>query len=514
MLDLRVPARIALERLERATDAVFPPPLNPLTHLGALGWFFFWIVVASGIYLYIFFDTGVTGAYRSVESLTHDQWYLGGVMRSLHRYASDALVLVVFAHLLREFIKDRYRGVRWFAWFTGVPMLWLIYALGISGYWLVWDELAQFVAIRTMEWLDTLGIFGESVARNFINQDALTGRFFTLMVFIHILAPLILLFVMWIHIQRNTRADVNPPRLLAGGTLAAMIALSLWQPALSHPAADLNRVVALVNLDWFYLPVYPLLGHVSGLTLWAVLGTGTVLLMVLPWLPPARRRPVAVVNLGNCNGCGRCHDDCPCSAITMKARTDGLPFETEATVNPGNCVACGICVGACPTATPYRRVGELVAGIDLPDNPVRELREQLLAATAGLSGSERILVVRCEHGPDMKRTNAPGIATLDVRCLAALPPPFIDFALSRGHADAVVLAGCRDGSCHYRLGIEWTRARVAGERDPRLRARVPRERLGIAALGGAGASRLRVQIARLRSALPGQTGAGEAERDG
>jgi quinol-cytochrome oxidoreductase complex cytochrome b subunit/coenzyme F420-reducing hydrogenase delta subunit len=475
MTDLRAPARIALERLERATDAVFPPPLNPLTHLGALGWFCFWIVVASGIYLYIFFDTGVTGAYRSVESLTHDQWYLGGVMRSLHRYASDALVVVVFVHLLREFIKDRYRGVRWFAWFTGVPMLWLIYALGISGYWLVWDELAQFVAIRTMEWLDTLGIFGESVARNFINHDALTGRFFTLMVFVHILAPLILLFIMWIHIQRNTRPDVNPPRLLAGGTLAAMIVLSLWKPAVSHPEANLDRVVAMVNPDWFYLPVYPLLDHVSGLTLWAALGVGTMLLLVLPWLPAARRRPVA-----------------------------------EASVNPGNCVACGICVGACPTATPYRRVGELIAGIDLPDTPVRALREQLLAVTAGLSGGERVLVVRCEHGPDMRRVNEPGTATLDVRCLAALPPSFIDFALSRGHADAVTLAGCRDGSCHYRLGMEWTRARIAGERDPRLRARVPRDRLGIAALGSSGAGRMRGLIARLRSALPGRTRATDA----
>ena len=50
-------------------DAVFNwsfgQSLNPLVCLGALGWFFFWIVAASGIYLYLFFDTGVTDAYAS-----------------------------------------------------------------------------------------------------------------------------------------------------------------------------------------------------------------------------------------------------------------------------------------------------------------------------------------------------------------------------------------------------------------------------------------------------------------
>jgi quinol-cytochrome oxidoreductase complex cytochrome b subunit len=101
-------------------------------------------VAVSGIYLFIFFDTGVTQAYESVEYITNVQWYAGGVMRSLHRYASDALVIVVVLHLGREYAMDRMRGRRWFAWITGVPLLWFIYACGITGYWLVWDMLAHW----------------------------------------------------------------------------------------------------------------------------------------------------------------------------------------------------------------------------------------------------------------------------------------------------------------------------------------------------------------------------------
>ena len=175
-MSLRSAARQGLERVESAFDAVFTPDCNPLYYLGALGWFFYWIVIATGIYLYIFFDTGVTQAYESVESLTHMQWYAGGIMRSLHRYASDALVLVMILHLLREYVLGRLRGARWFAWVVGVAILWLVFASGISGYWVVWDRLAQYVAIATSEWLDALGLFGEPIARKPPSTRRLSAR--------------------------------------------------------------------------------------------------------------------------------------------------------------------------------------------------------------------------------------------------------------------------------------------------------------------------------------------------
>jgi len=99
-------------------------------------------------------------------------------MRSLHRYASDALVLVVLVHALREFAMDRMRGNRWVPWVTGIPLLWFLYACGITGYWLVWDQLAQYVAVATTEWLDSIGIFAEPIARNFLDSERLSGRFF------------------------------------------------------------------------------------------------------------------------------------------------------------------------------------------------------------------------------------------------------------------------------------------------------------------------------------------------
>ena len=457
-------------------DYAFTARNNPLKWLGAFGWFFFWIAAATGVYLYIFFDTGITNAYASVEYMTNEQWYAAGIMRSLHRYSSDALVVVVVLHLLREFAMDRMRGKRFFAGLTGIPLLGFVYICGISGYWLVWDRLAQYIAVSTAEWIDTLPFFAEPIANNFLNATTLADRFFTLLVFIHIFGPLFMLVLMWVHIQRHATARVNPPRSLAVGTLATMLVLALVFPAISQGPANLDIVPATVSLDWFYLPAYPLLDVLPGGQLWLYLVLGGVLLAVLPWAPPDKPAPVAVVSLDNCNGCGRCFNDCPFSAISMMPRSDGLAFDTEAVVNEDNCLSCGICAGACPTATPFRRAKPIEPGIQLPDHPIAELRNRVIAASERFAAAPRVLVFSCDKaGADV--LHADGAQVVTMPCVGMLPPSFIDFSLSRKLADGVMLAGCAETDCYYRLGVEWTAQRVAGTRDPYLRKRVPMERL-------------------------------------
>ncbi len=488
--------RRGLQTVEGWLDGLFGPQWNPLYQLGALGFFYFWVVAISGIYLYIFFDTGTTAAYESIDYLTREQWYLGGVMRSLHRYASDGMVLMMVVHMLREFALGRYRGPRWFTRVTGVPELVLVFIAGISGYWLVWDQLAQYIAIASTEWLDWLGIFGEPIARNFLTPASLDDRFFTLMTFIHVVVPLLLLLVLWIHLQRVTKPQINPKRGLAAGTFVMLLALSFVKPAVSHGPADLSTVPSVLQLDWYYLVAYPLMDIFSEGAVWVFLGVLGLMLVMLPWLPPLRRtdEAAAVVDLANCNGCERCANDCPYNAIQMRPRSDGLPFEQEAVVDAALCVACGICAGACPTSTPFRRATALVPGIDLPQRSLRALRERIEAIARPLSGRRRVLVFGCDPAVAVEQLRRAEVAAVSLPCTAALPPSFIDYVLSRDLADGVVITGCRDGECYNRLGIEWMAARLAGSRDPSLRRRVPRERLSVCWAGSGDRSRLERMI--------------------
>jgi len=488
-----------MQRIESTFDAVFGAADNPWRHLGALGFYLVWIALATGIYLFAVLDTGVEDIHTSIQYYTHEQWWLGGIVRSLHRYAADGIVAVMLLHLVREFLYGRYYGFRWFSWITGVPVIWLVYASGIGGYWLVWDQLGQFSAIASTEWFDWLPIFSEPAARNFLTPGALTDRFFSLLVFLHIGIPLILLLALWVHIQRVSQSDVFPKRSLALGTLTMLLALALVKPTISHGRADLTTLPSVLHIDWYYLFIHPLMYVTSPSGLWAIAAVLTLLLCALPLLPHPKQPPIAVVNPPNCNGCRRCFVDCPYGAVDMLPHPD-KPGHELAKVIPELCASCGICAGACPSSTPFRSVEALVTGIDMPQQPIGALREEMERKIAALTGPVRIAVFGCACAADARRLESPDTAVLNLMCTGLLPPSFVEYAL-RGGADGVFVTGCREGSCAYRFGTRWTEERLTRRREPHLRPTVPEERLRLAWADSHEMSHLKAALADFREHL-------------
>jgi coenzyme F420-reducing hydrogenase delta subunit/ferredoxin len=473
------PVKRAYLALESWFNISFGTEWNPLYHLGTLSFFLFWVILVSGIYLFIPFHGSLEGAHASVEWMTHDQWYIAGIMRSLHRYASDAVIITVLLHMFKEFASGRYRGFRWFSWVTGIPNLWMIVTIGITGYWLVWDEMAQYVAVGSAQLMDALPIFSGAMTRNFVS-GGMTDRFFILIEFLHLLGqPMLLMFMLWLHVKRLSNVDINPPRGLAAGTFVALLALSLAKPAISHAPANLAAVPQEIHIDWFYLNVYPLLEVWTAQQVWIPTTTVKLLLMMAPWLLPKKDGPKALVDLDNCNGCGICFEDCPFDAISVQARTDGARYEHEVVVNPDLCGACGICAGSCPASNPFRSSrGELHTGIDMPQLGVDEMRRLTRAALDDITGELKIIVFGCEHGMNVERLD--GVDTRGIRliCSGMLPPTLVEYALKHG-ADGVMVTGCRQNDCYYRFGNRWTRLRFAGERKPALRARAEHDRIRI-----------------------------------
>ena len=109
------------------------------------------------------------------------------------------------------------------------------------------------------------------------------------------------------------------------------------------------------------------------------------------------------------------------------------------------------------------------------------------------------------------------VAAVSLPCTGMLPPAFVDYVLSRDLADGVMLTGCRDAHCQARLGVRWTEERIEGQRDPHLRARVPRERLARVWAGASDAASLNAELsafaARLKSLGPGGAGRGVGQKN-
>ncbi|MBF0383199.1 MAG: hydrogenase iron-sulfur subunit [Magnetococcales bacterium] len=477
MEKIRNASNFAVLAIEQWFNRVFGNNLNPFYHLGSLSFYFFWIILVSGIYVFILFETNVAGAYNSVEYMTNEQWWLAGIMRSLHRYASDAVIITIFLHLWREFSRDRYRGVRWFSWFTGVPTLWMVVMLGISGYWLVWDMLAQYIAIATSELIDWIPMIPGAMVFNFLDGQV-SDRFFTLMAFLHLLGlPVILVFLLWTHVSRISQIDFYPPRALAIGTLVALVILSLLKPAVSHGPAQLTQSPTVLHLDWFYLNIYPLVDILGPGMAWAISSGVTILLMILPWLPSRGEKPRAEVNLEHCNGCGQCAKDCPYGAITMQKRTDGRKYEFEPRMEDSLCTACGICTGSCVSSSPFRMGKEtLKTGIEMPWYGANDLREKTKDGLAALTEKSKIIVYGCENSLGVDKLKDKGTAAVVMPCIGMLPPSLLDYALKNG-ADGVFITGCREGDCFQRFGNRWTNARITGEREPHMLKRTPKEKV-------------------------------------
>ncbi len=496
-----------LLHIEGWVDNIFTHKYNPLYYLGAIAVFFMWVLLITGVYLLIYYKISVEHAYESIQYLSEEQWYLGGAVRSLHRYASDGLIVVVVTHLLRVLITDRYRLWRWLPWVSGVVILIVLWFTGILGYWMVWDERAQLIAVMTSEMLDYIPIFTGLLTRAFLTSDTVTGLLFFLIIFTHIVVPLWLFFIVWVHVTRISRPIIYPPRVVSVAIVLILMVLAALKPALSTAPADLARIPVEIPIDWFYLFFFPLYEATSPGTFWVVVASSTLLLFAVPWLTRPERREKAEIIPDSCVGCEQCDEDCPYEAIYMKpddTRERSNTSYMKAAIIPRRCAGCGICIGSCD----YRavRLGEWT------DVAIREDISTILSSTpeeGGEGGSPTVFGFVCAHSVKTSSTghaetggieDTAGVKVMTLPCIGMVLPSMIEHALEAG-ADGVFICGCRVGDCHYREGGKWLELRLLGVRQPTLRRPVDPSRIRVWWLSATEAGELQREVGLFKNSL-------------
>ena len=457
----------AYQWAEVALDRLVSSSLNPLYHTGTIAMFSLAVALVTGIYLFLFYRVGTEAAHRSIEEIMAQPWGIGSLMRSLHRYSSDAAMLAAALHGGKMFLNDRFWGARWIGWVSGLSLFALVWVTGATGYWLVWDVQAQVLSLTTARFLDVLPVFGEPLVRTFLDAGRIQNFLFFLILFIHITIPLLLGAAYWLHVMRLSRARFLPPRVVLWVTGAGFLIASLLRPALSGPPADLGRLPGVVPIDWFYFFYFPLT-RLDPAWAWGGLLAGGAALLSVPWVlrgpAPARAR---VENIA-CTGCTRCWKDCPFEAIIMVPRAEGGRYKQVAVVNPAKCVGCGICVGACDSA-----------GILLGEQPVSLLGQSVTArvrAVAAPEGGRPVVVYACRLmrelagrlGPDGTLAGLREVTVMGLPCVGMLHPDMITKSLEAG-AGGVFVAGCVPEDCPYREGSQWLAERLSGQRLPALK---------------------------------------------
>lgn len=454
--------------LDRAIARVVPEALNPLQHTGGIAVVTFLVATVTGIVLLIWYRPSVNLAYESVQGMSASP-YTAGLIRSLHRYSSDATVFFSVVHAIRFFLERRFSGARWLAWVTGVLMMAILWFIGWTGYWLVWDLRAQLIAVGTSRAVDVIPIFVDPLVRSFLTDEGVNSLLFFVVFFVHMLVPLGMGVVLWIHITRLNRPRFLTTRPMTVWIFGSLLILSLFYPATSADPARMTAIPRDLTIDWWYLMPLAFTDRLEGGALWAILLLGGAFLFSIPfWLSSRRPAPASVV-AARCNECMKCYVDCPYGAIQMINRTDGNPKHlTQASVIDSKCVSCGICAGSCDTAgiglqefesiEQRRRVEHWLKDAEAAGEECDVAYVCTESAAAGLTVDEE--TGRCDE--------LPGYRVLEVPCAAWVHPLMIERAFRYG-AKGVMITACAPGACHYREGGEWMRQRLAGEREPALR---------------------------------------------
>jgi len=109
--------------------------------MGVIAAILFIILTFTGIWLMFYYFPSAAEAYNRMLDLRSAVSF-GFVLRNVHKWAAEAMVVVVVLHMARVFFTGGYKPPREFNWVVGVVLLLLTLGLSFTGYLLPWDQLA------------------------------------------------------------------------------------------------------------------------------------------------------------------------------------------------------------------------------------------------------------------------------------------------------------------------------------------------------------------------------------
>jgi len=250
--------------------------------LGGISAFLFVILVVTGALELFYYIPSTEEANKSVQVITFLVPY-GWLVRGLHFWAAQALVIAASLHLLRVVLTGAYKRPRRFNWLLGVILFVGVLLLNFTGYALRWDEDIAWALLVGTNLLKSIPLIGPALHGTIVGGseigEATVVRFFGWHVFG--LALLIFGVMIWhlFRVRRDGGISSAPPdaateqrperisrdELVRREALAmlivivVLIALTLLFPPSLAPAGDFTRLPAEASAPWFFVWVQELL---------------------------------------------------------------------------------------------------------------------------------------------------------------------------------------------------------------------------------------------------------------
>lgn len=132
--------------------------------LGGLTFFFFLLQVLTGMLLALYYVASPSEAHASVEYVQKEVSF-GWLVRGLHYWGANGMVVMAGAHMLRVFFTGSYKPPRELNWVAGVLLLAVTLAFSFTGYLLPWDQKAYWATQLGTSLIGSVPLIGEFLLR-------------------------------------------------------------------------------------------------------------------------------------------------------------------------------------------------------------------------------------------------------------------------------------------------------------------------------------------------------------
>ena len=182
--------------------------------LGGLLILLSFVLALTGVLLIFVYTPSPEAAYTSMIAL-RTEIYFGNLVRNLHHWSGNLMVVVGVLHLLRVFYTAGFSRPREFNWLMGVVLLLLIVAANFTGYLLPWDQLAYWAVTVGTSLLDYIPVIGPALTRLLLGGPEVGAATLTNFYGLHIaLIPLAIFSLVSFHIWRVRKDTITVPRPL------------------------------------------------------------------------------------------------------------------------------------------------------------------------------------------------------------------------------------------------------------------------------------------------------------
>src|ERR1043165_3620756 len=187
-------------------------------YFGGMTLFLFTIQVATGILLLLYYRPSAGEAYESIQFLMTEVQF-GWLVRSIHAWSANLMILALFIHLFSTLIERAYRAPRELTWVSGGILMILTLSFGFTGYLLPWNELAFFATRVGTEIPGVVPGIGPFIRRVMRGGDDVTGATLTRFYGIHVaILPALVTVILGLHLFLVQKHGMSrPPSVEQGG---------------------------------------------------------------------------------------------------------------------------------------------------------------------------------------------------------------------------------------------------------------------------------------------------------